>query len=464
VVPGLALQEVLPASGGALWGALDPDSRFSRVMDDPGRVRPGDLFVAAPGERIDGHDVVAVAAWRGATAAVVTREWASRLEELPLPLIVVDDAPISALQRIAAARRRRLTATVVGITGSVGKTTTKEAVGSVLERRFRTYRTVGNRNSDIGMPLTLLEADVDAEVVVLELGAIAAGDVALLAAIAKPRVGVVTNVHPVHLARIGSLEAIAETKAGLVEALPPEGTAILNGDDARVRAMASRCAGPVMTYGRSEGNDVRAGEVVLQGIEGCSFSLVLPAEQAQVRVPLPGTHAVETALASACVAVALGMTMAEIVPALEQLRIQIRLRSRSGPDGSVLLDDSYNASPPSVRSALDLLAESDSQRRVAVLGDMLELGQLSEQEHRTVGRQVAQAADLLVTYGELAEVIADEAARHSDAMAIRSFAGRERSGLLSFLRTELRRGDVVLIKGSRGLRMDRIADALAEDR
>jgi UDP-N-acetylmuramoyl-tripeptide--D-alanyl-D-alanine ligase len=388
---------VLPASGGVLWGTLAPDSRFSRVIDDPGKVRPGDLFVAAPGVRIDGHDVVAVAAWRGAIAAVVARDWATRLEELPLPLIVVDDDPISALQRIAAARRQRLTATVVGITGSVGKTTTKEAVGSVLERRFRTYRNVGNRNSDIGMPLSLLEAELDAEAVVLEMGAIAAGDIALLAAIAKPHIGVVTNIHPVHLAGIGSLETIAETKAGLVEALPPEGTAILNGDDARVRAMAGRCAGALITYGRSEGNDVRARQVVLHGLKGCSFWLGLPAEEARVRIALPGPHAVETALASACVALALGMTMAEIVPALEQLTIQIRLRARPGPNGSVLLDDSYNASPPSVRSALDLLTASDARRRVAVLGDMLELDHLSVQEHRTVGRRVAHVADLLVT-------------------------------------------------------------------
>jgi UDP-N-acetylmuramoyl-tripeptide--D-alanyl-D-alanine ligase len=336
-------------------------------------------------------------------------------------------------------------------------------VGAVLERRFRTYRSVGNRNSDIGMPLSLLEADLDAEVVVLEMGAIAAGDIALLAAIAKPQIGVVTNVHLVHVARLGSVEAIAETKAGLVDALPPEGTAILNGDDARVLAMADRCAGALVTYGRSPGNDVRALEVVSLGLDGCSFRLQLPAEQARVRISLPGSHAVDTALATASVAMVLGMTMAEIVPALERLTIQIRLRSRRGPNGSVLLDDTYNASPPSVRSALDLLGASGGRRRIAVLGDVLELGNLSEQEHRTIGQHAARVADLLVTYGDLADVIADEVVRHSSAVAVQRFGRRERSALVSFLRTELRGGDVVLVKGSRGLRMEMIADALADD-
>jgi UDP-N-acetylmuramoyl-tripeptide--D-alanyl-D-alanine ligase len=460
-VPGVTLQEVLPASGGTLWGNLSADSEFWRVVDNPGQVRPGDLFVAVPGERIDGHEVVVVAAWRGATAAVVAREWATRLKELPLPLVVVDDDPISALQRIAAARRERLNATVVGVTGSVGKTTTKEAVASVIGQRFSTYRNAGNRNSDIGMPLSLLEANLDAEVVVLEMGAIAAGDIAFLASIAKPHIGVVTNVYPVHLARMGSLAAITETKAGLVEALPREGTAILNGDDPRVRAMAKRCPGSAITYGRFDGADVRARDVVSHGLDGCSFCLELPGEQVKVRLPLPGRHAVEIALASASVALALGMTVAEIAPALEDLKIELRLRPRPGPNQSMLLDDSYNASPPSVLSALELLQGSAAVRRVAVLGDMLELDELSEHEHRRIGRRVAGAADLVVAYGELAQLIAEEAVRQSPGLASRAFARRERRELLSFLQSELQAGDVVLVKGSRGLRMDLIADALA---
>lgn len=451
---GLTLIDALAASGGELRGPLAADTVFRRVEPNPGEIRPGDLFLAVPGERLDGHEFAVVAALRGAAAAVVARPWADRLEELPLPIIVVD-APIEALQRIAAARRKRLAATVVGITGSLGKTSTKELAAAVLSRRFATYRTSGNRNNELGLPLSLLEVEETAEVVVLEMGgAYAAGELELLARIARPDVGVVTNVLPVHLERMGSLEAIAGTKTELVEAVPEAGVAVLNGDDPRVRAMARRCRGSVLTFGLGADNDVRADEVETRGLDGSSLRLMLGGRERRIDVPLTGAHAVGLVLAAAAVGHALGLSLDELAPALEDPGVELGPRRVPGPNGSLLLDDTYNSSPQSVLSALRLLEESGAKRRIAVLGDMLELGSLTGEEHRRVGRRAAEVVDVVVSYGELARDMADEAGRSA------SFGPGERDELVAFLRAELRAGDLVLLKGSRALRMDAIVDAL----
>jgi UDP-N-acetylmuramoyl-tripeptide--D-alanyl-D-alanine ligase len=465
-VKGLSLLDVIRASGGEVAGTLPPTTVFTRVELDPGKVAPGDLFVAVPGEQVDGHEFTVVAALRGAAAALVTRRWAERLEELPLPLVVVDDEPVAALQRIAAARRDTLAATVVGITGSVGKSSTKEAVASVAARSFRTARSPGNRNNELGLPLSLLDADTSVEVLVLELGgAFARGEIDLLSRIARPQIGVVTNVFPIHLERMGSIAAIAATKAELVAALPSDGVAVLNGDDPHVRAMAAQCAGRVLFYGLSGANDVRAEKVRSHGLDGVSFRALVAGETCDARLPLVGGHAVELALASLSVGHVLGMSLEEMLPGLENPDIQIRLRRVPGPRGSLLLDDTYNASPPSVLSALQLLEDTPAPRRVAVLGDMLELGALAEQEHDAVGRRAAQVADLVVTYGELAAVIAQAASRTaaetSRPTAVVSFTTAQRADLVDFLRAELEKGDLALVKGSRALRMEEVVNAVA---
>lgn len=459
---GVALAEVLAASGGTLVGALSPETFFPRVEPDPGKVRKGDLFAALPGERVDGHEFTVVAALHGAAAALVTRSWAVRLRELPLPLVIVDDAPLAALQRIAAARRQTLAATVVGITGSVGKTSTKEAVSAIAAQRFETYRSPGNRNNEIGLPLAILEADTEAEVVVLEMaGAHAPGEIELLADIAAPRVAVVTNVHPVHLERMGSIEAIADTKAELVDAVPTDGVAVLNGDDVRVRAMAQRCPGSVMTYGVSTASDVRAENVRLYGLDGCAFRLRLDDERVDVRLPLVGGHAVELALAGLAVGHVLGMALEEMLPGLQDPTIQPHPRRVAGAHGSLLLDDTYNASPPSVLSALQLLASAGATRKIVVLGDMLELGALAQQEHEAVGRAAASVADIVVTYGDLAAAIARASADAGGTIVV-AFSPEQREALVEFLRREMRHGDLVLVKGSRVLRMEEFVDAVAD--
>ena len=465
----LDLSSVLEGTGGRLAGALPPGTRFRAVERDARAVQPGDLFIAIRGERFDGHAFVADAAANGAAAALVRGPWAASQPTAPLPLVVVPDEPVAALQRLARWWRERLPLTVVGITGSVGKTSAKEVAAALLARRFNVYRNPGNLNNEIGLPLSLLETTPETEVAVLEMGgAYAFGDLALLAAVARPAVGVVLNVHPVHLERMGTIEAIAETKAELVDALPVDGVAVLNGDDPLVRAMAPRSRGRVLFFGLGPDNDLRVTDLVDRGLGGHAFALRIGDESWPVETAMVGSHAPMVALAGLAVGHALGMTPDEMIPALADRAIQVRVRFLPGPGGSRLIDDTYNASTPSVLSALGVLAAAGTGagagRSVAVLGDMRELGERSEGEHRTVGRRAAAVADLVVTFGDEARVLADEAARGVDGRrpAVASFGPDERDGLVAFLRRELGAGDVVLLKGSRGLRMEDVVAALAE--
>jgi UDP-N-acetylmuramoyl-tripeptide--D-alanyl-D-alanine ligase len=464
----IPLGELLAATGAEVRGELPPDIAFRWVERNSRKVVTGDLFVAVKGERFDGHQFVADAIDRGAAAALVARDWLDRLGEVPIPLIVVDD-PVTALQQLAAARRSSMDLTVIGITGSIGKTSTKEVVAAVLGQRFATYRSPGNMNSEIGLPLSLLEVEPGTEVAVLEMGgAYAFGELALLAEIARPTIAVVTNVYPVHLERMGSMEAIAETKAELVDAIPADGVAVLNGDDGRVRAMAPRCKGRVITYGLGFDNVVRASDVKTHGLDGSSFWLHLDGERLHVKVPLVGGHAVDLALAGIAVGHAMGMHISEMLLGFDDPDIQVRLLIQPGPNGSQLIDDTYNASTPSVLSALGLLFElRPAGRRIAVLGDMREMGAVSEAEHRIIGRRVADVVDYLITFGELALTIAEEAAATARvdgrSLDVTSFGLDQREEMVDFLRAQLQEGDVVLLKGSRGLEMETIVEALRGD-
>jgi len=465
----LTLEILLRDALGELRGSLPSGKEFARIERDSRSVAADDLFIAVQGERFDGHDFVAAAAANGAAAALVRQSWADALpESATLPLIVVDD-PVLALQRLATARRVRMTdLMVVGITGSVGKTSTKEVVASVLGAKYRAYRNPGNLNTEIGLPLCVMELADDTEVAVLEMGgAYAFGELALLAGIAQPTIGVVTNIYPVHLERMGTIEAITETKTELVEALPESGFAVLNGDDPRVRAMADRTRAKVITFGLGQANDVRADEVTTEGLAGTSFRLHLHGETFYIKVPLVGGHAVQLALAGIAVGHALGMHISEMLPGFDDPSIQVRLLVMPGPNGARLIDDTYNASTPSVLSALGLLAELTPARAIAVLGEMRELGELADEEHRIVGRRVGEVADVLVTFGDLARIVATEAITAAElserALEVMSFGLDERAALIEYLKATLRSGDNVLLKGSRGLQMEEIVAALRTD-
>ena len=354
---------------------------------------------------------------------------------------------------------------VVGITGSVGKTSAKEMMATVLSRSFRTFRNPGNLNSEIGLPLSMLDVPLGTQLGVFEMaGAWKMGELALIAGIGQPSIGVVLNVHPVHLERMGTTERIAESKAELVRALPPDGIAVLNGDDPRVRAMAPLCKGRVLTYGLSAGNDIYASGVTTLGLEGSEFWVHIEGKRYYIKIPVIGGHVVELALAAITVGHALGLHISQMLPGFADATTQLRLVVQNGPNGSQLLDDTYNASTPSVLSALSLLDEIGGGRKIAVLGDMRELGSVSELEHRKVGRRVADVADILFTFGDLAVGIGEEAAETARlagrSLAVRSFPAEGLDDVIQAVRSELGPGDLVLIKGSRGLEMERIVEAL----
>ncbi len=442
-----ALGPALRARSGSAAGG------FRRVVIDSRVASPGDLFVALRGERVDGHDYIADAAGRGATGVIAERVTGAPPDGLAV--FEVDDS-LRALQWLAADWRAHRDVRVVGVTGSVGKTSCKEMIASVLATRYAVHRNEANQNNEVGLPLAVLAIEDSHEIAVLEMGMYALGEIALLAEIARPTVGVVTNVGPIHLERLGSIEAIAEAKAELVRALPPEGLAVLNGDDGRVAAMARACGGRVAMYGESAGCDVRGSDVVTHGLGGASFTLRHAGEAASVRTAVPGRVGVHNALAAAAVAIEFEMPLGAIAAALAKVH-PYRLVTVAGPNGSTLLDDTYNASPPSVLAALDLLGELGG-RRIAVLGDMLELGAYEEQGHREVGERAASTADALIAVGERAATIA-AGARGAGLADVRHFATKE--GIAAHLRKTLREGDHVLFKGSRGMALETLVAELA---
>jgi len=427
------------------------DSTFVRAAIDSREVQRGDLFFAIAGERQNGHDFVAQAIGAGATGAVVERPVEAPDEAA---LFHVSDS-LEALQNLAEWWRRRHEVKVIAVTGSVGKTTCKELIASVLGWKYRTLKSQGNLNTEIGIPLTLLQLTEEHERAVLEFGMYARGDIALLSKIARPATGAVTNVGPVHLERLGSMGAIAAAKSELVEALPADGMAVLNGDDARTAAMTGRTAARISLFGLSQQCHVRATDLVSRGLEGIEFRLICGEATVDVRLTLPGKHYVYPALAAAAVALEDGMALSEVADALGESRPELRSRVLPGPNGATILDDTYNASPASMLAALDLLAELPG-RRIALLGDMLELGAAEQDGHREVGERAATACDLVLVVGKRARPLAEAADRGSSQ--VRCLGSNAEA--IDALRGELRQGDHVLIKASRAMAFEEIVSAL----
>ena len=449
-------------------GRLLRDSRrpIHGAAVDSRRVRPGELFVALPGERTDGHRYLREAVMAGAAALLVsTVPDPTTLAALGDVTIVVAADPLAALQRLADAWRALFRPLVVGVTGSIAKTSAKEAVAAVLGARGRTLRNEGNQNNEIGLPLTLLRLGPDDVNAVLEMGMYTSGEIAQLARLARPHFGVVTAVLGVHLSRIGTIEAIENAKAELVEALPPDGVAVLNADDARVRRMASRTAARSTTYGFAADADVGAERVRSAGMAGMRFTLRIagPADPTRLPASIPtlGRLSVHNALAGAAVGVAAGLEPAAIVTALAGGWSAPHRAELVAADGFTIVDDSYNASPVSVAAALELLAGLPG-RHVAVLGEMLELGETSEEGHREAGRAAAASSDVLVTIGAGAAGIA--AAARAAGMAPDAVLEVDRGAAAAVIQALARPGDVVLIKASRGIALESLVDELRADR
>jgi UDP-N-acetylmuramoyl-tripeptide--D-alanyl-D-alanine ligase len=449
-----------------------PDIVVTEAAVDSRLVSPGSLFVALPGEHVDGHDYVADAFQRGASVALVQHEIPDSFptlhltEELapgkdvdwssPVCLLVKDT--LAALQQIARFWRRKQNLRVIGITGSVGKSTTKEVVAEVLDRRYRTLKSPGNMNNEIGLPLTILRLGSGYERAVLEMGFYVPGEIAFLCDIALPDLGVVTNIGMVHAQRAGSQQEIFQGKSELVRALPPTGVAVLNRDDPWVRKMADLTQASVFYYGMDPSSNLWADEVEGLGLEGIRFKLHYQGETMHVSVPMIGQHSVQTALRAAAVGLVEGLAWQEILDGLHQGHAQLRLTAIRTDSGALLLDDTYNASPESMLAALNLLAELGGNK-VAVLGDMLELGQYEKQGHEMVGLRAAVVADALVTVGERGHLIARAA--HRGGLASRKIVEfKDQDGAIAHLRKSLKKEDVVLVKGSHGVHMDRIVTAL----
>jgi UDP-N-acetylmuramoyl-tripeptide--D-alanyl-D-alanine ligase len=462
VIP-LTLSEVAEAVGGELTAG---DIRVTgKVTVDSRTVAPGDLFVAVPGERVDGSDFLGAAADAGAVAALTTRP------DPALPCVVVDE-PVAALGRLAAAVHTRLAAgdlVTIGITGSSGKTSTKDLLGQVLATAGATVSPPGSYNNDIGLPLTVLDADADTRFLVLEMGSRGPGHIARLCRVARPDVGVVLNVGSAHLGEFGSADGIAVAKGELVEALPAGGTAVLNADDPRVVGMAPRTRARVVTTGRSAGADVRAEDVVLDEAGRAGFTLVTGGARAAVRLQVVGEHQVANALSAAGAALAAGMTPQDVATALSAAvpRSRWRMEVTRREDGVTVVNDAYNANPESMRAALAALAGLPARRRVAVLGGMAELGPGAAEEHERLGRDaVAAGVDLVVAVGPDAVGIADGAlaagagrGEGADQGAVRV---PDRAAARELLTEVLVPGDVVLVKASRSYGLEVLAaDLLA---
>ena len=449
------LDDLLDASGGRIiHGRPRGDERFTGGAFDSRILSPGEVFFALRDQR-DGHDFVGDAFARGASAAVVERP----IDLVPPDALVVQvPSTLRALRAVADRLRDRHPIPAVGITGNVGKTTAKEATAAALGARYRVLRTAASFNNEIGVPLTFLAIEPGHEVAVIEIGFYVPGEIADLCRLVRPAVGAITRIpdRPVHFSRTPSVDAIAAGKAELIEALPEDGTALLNADDTRVRALAPRTRARVVLFGESRDAELRATDVRANAVDGLRFVATYRGERADVAMPIPGRQAVVAGLVALGSAIALGVPLDEAAVALatlEQPRHRMEIR-RGGQ--IVVIDDSYNASPAAVLAALAVLKEAKG-RRVAVLGDMLELGALSADAHEDVGRAAAGSADVLIGVGELART-AVEAARGAGLSETHVVAdGAEALVLLKRLQ---RPGDVILVKGSHSLALDRLADAI----
>jgi UDP-N-acetylmuramoyl-tripeptide--D-alanyl-D-alanine ligase len=466
VIP-LSLDEIARVTGARLDGGADPAAVVTGpVVIDSRRVAPGALFAAVEGERADGHDFAATARDAGAVAMLGTRPAGA-------PGLIVDDVP-GALAKLAQELVARLPqATIAGLTGSAGKTSTKDLTAQLVERLGPTISPEGSWNNEFGFPLTVLRADEQTRFMVLELAARGPGHIAFLCEIAPPRIGAVLNVGHAHTGEFGGIEQVARAKGELPAALPAAaagGVAILNADDHRVRAMAARTEARIVMFGRGDSGlgarpDFTAEDVQLDELGRPSFTLVTPAGRAPVRMGLHGAHQIPNALAAAAIAAELGLDPAGIADGLSTAtaRSRWRMEVRSGPGGVTVINDAYNANPESVRAALDALGHlARGRRSFAVLGQMAELGEESRDSHLEAGAQAAGTGVAgLIVVGKEAEPILD-GAQATSGWTGEAIGVPDIPAAVAVLRDRLADGDVVLVKASRAAGLERVAAALLE--
>lgn len=451
----LPLSKIAEFSGGSLAQG-DGSASVDRVSTDSRTLKRGELFVALRGENFDGHKFIEAAAKAGAAGAVVDHKWEGKVPK-KFGLIRSADTLV-AYQNLAANYRKSLDLKVLAITGSNGKTSTKDFAASVLGKKFRVTKTEGNFNNHVGLPRTMLEASSGDEIGVWELGMNHPGEIAALAKLATPDAAIITNIGVAHIEFMGSREAIAREKGSLAEAIDAEGTVILNADDPFSKGIAERTRAKVILAGTNEGM-IRATEVT-QTAEGSEFTILEGAHRCRAQLPVPGLHMVQNAMLAVAAARAFGLSIEEAAAGLvgtplTKARLQIR-----HVGGVQFIDDSYNANPDSMKAALRTLVELDAEgKRIAVLGEMLELGGESESGHRDVGETAAALQiDHLITIGKTAAAIAD-GARHAGLE--KSSAVESTSAAAELLGDIVSPGDLVLVKGSRAARTERVIEEFA---
>ncbi len=452
----LTLRAVAEATGGRLV-SNGADVRVQGFCTDSRALQPGELFIPLRGPRFDGHDFLAQVAQAGA-AACLSEETVGGLS---IPVVQVEDT-LRALGDLAAMLRNRFSGPVVGITGTSGKTTTKEMLASILSRTGDGLKSAGNYNNLIGVPLTLFNLKSEHCWAVVEMGMSERGEIARLTEIVRPEIGLITNVGRAHLESLGGIDAVARAKGELFANLPFGGTALVNADDPHVAQLPVANGVKKITYGRSAEAQIRADHVTARN-GSVEFQLLLAGETRPVRLPLPGRHNVQNALAAAAAAQALNVSMSDIVAGLEEFSpCPGRMELLELRNDILILNDSYNANPLSARAALDALHDLGSTgRRLALLGDMLELGAAAADLHREVGRMAAECVDYLFLLGEFANEFGQGAAE-GGLDVDRIIIGRSHADVAARIEQQLQAGDRLLIKGSRGMQLEKVVDLLRD--
>jgi UDP-N-acetylmuramoyl-tripeptide--D-alanyl-D-alanine ligase len=431
-------------------GEFAPEEVVRGYSIDSRTVGPDQLFFAVKGERLDGHDFVEQALARGAAAAVVRKDQLGRYPE-KMRLLAVDDTLV-ALQTLARAVRKLWGKPLIAVTGSAGKTTTKEAIAHVLSARFRVLKSEGNFNNHFGLPLMLLKLEPEYDVAVIEMGMSHAGEIRALAKIAQPEVGVVTNVAPVHLEFFDSLAGIARAKYELIESLPASGKAVLNADDEYVSQFGRDFKGKVVMYGTRATADVRAENIESKGADGAEFDVVIGSVCEHARLPLVGEHNILNALAAIAVGLERGLRPAEAVGALATLAPAEKRGQVLQLGNITVINDCYNSNPKALEAMVDALATMAARRRIVVVGEMLELGPAGEEMHRRAGQHIAEKKiDVLLGVRGLAQAMVEGASE--GGIRAEFVASSEDAG--EWLARESKDGDVVLLKASRGVKLEK---------
>jgi UDP-N-acetylmuramoyl-tripeptide--D-alanyl-D-alanine ligase len=450
----LPLARVAEFVSAAPRGGCNAENMARGYSIDSRTVQPGELFFAVKGERLDGHDFVAEALKRGALAAVIRTDQSSRYPA-ETPVLAVADTLV-ALQTLAACVRRLWGKPVTGVTGSAGKTTTKDAIAHLLGHRYRVLKSEGNFNNHFGMPLMILKLEPEHEMAVIEMGMSHAGEIAALARIAQPNTGVVTGVAPVHLESFASIAEIARAKYELIASLPAGGTAVLNADDEYVSQFGRDFRGHVVTFGLKPTADVSAANLESRGAQGSAFDLVAYGLTQPVELPLVGTHNIYNALAASAVALESGVSPSEVAIALSTLQPGSKRGQIVDVRGVTVVNDCYNSNPKALNFMVDALASLPARRRIVVAGEMLELGPKAEQMHRECARHMAEKKiDYVLGVRGLAAALVDEA-RQAE-VAAEFVATAEEAG--AWLARETKPGDAVLLKASRGVKLERALEA-----